>query len=349
MGQAEDIPLPLFASKKMIDRDAARINAGKTSTMRPSYHSTHFEQLPVTPDVEKFWRFKNTCQRIDTEPRTADHPPGIFTDAELAMFDPVFRNFITDCYKHGIPGHKQIPTRTKDVLESPYGRHDGDDGPPPGCMRPSPPKEEQLSTTLTAVHESSGPYWDFDTWKAWAEDVAVKAKASPATSHATGGDYFKGFTGVRPSRLQSTHSASTLISSSSIISADWWLSDEWLLDAGVAVGPYIPASPQLQAVARHSVVTDSSMDPDGQRFPTLRNSLIVHLDRNKTARGNYAFSTSGSSDVSVTFHPLPATLRTTMGANQAMDFVDQGTKHMISKPSKWVVKRIEKLRGAKRA
>lgn len=219
VAQPEDAPMPLFAPQKVIDRDMVRME-GLSVHRRVASHTRLFQQSSADGSgVPDCWCFNNTCERIDAEPRSTNHPLGVFTEAEMDMFDPVFRDFIKDCYKYGIPGYGEPFKQGPGAGIAPTNPDGYDDHKPSRRKHKGGPPQLLLDRHAPAAYFStvgklSDPYWDIEGWKKWATGVTAGARTtypkdtqvpvlSPTCSAVPEHDPFTDSPKTRPSRADS--------------------------------------------------------------------------------------------------------------------------------------------------
>lgn len=316
--KVEDIPKPLFASKKMIDRDIARVTRSNdtSNTRTRSYMPVTSQAIQEKAKIPSCYHYTNTFSKIDATPRTAAHIPGTFTSAELEMFDPVFRAFIQDCYDHGIPGPSEVPksdpsTKKHDSLVTPYQF-----------------AKQQQDAALSPQDESFNPYWDIQAWRKWVDHVAVESRSHACSSSvASVGTKFA----AEPA------CSFQLGDSTSTEDAAWWLSDEFLADTSLPAPNHHPLNSAMTITTRKSgksVPLTSSILEQPARVSIQQFKLPRHADM-----------------TSHDLQPLLATMRATVEEGEdthttATRGAMHGTgKGMLRRPSRWLSRRMMRLRG----
>lgn len=381
-------PAPVLSSRKMIDRDMARLLAKQTSTT--------LQELPRTPNYSRpiqqmdtsclnWGRFTNTCERIDEEPKTTGQL-GTFSDAEMSMFDPIFQDFVKKCYEYGVPGYGgavKVQSLAEELEAAGEARsHDDSFGGDHIELLNFTVMRKPLPQSALRHDSPQDPYWDMEAWKKWSLGVAGDAPppapaiaSPPATPPVPLRNPFRefNFSKTRPSRAP-FEDVVEAIDEAVQESREWWLSDVFLDNTEVheVSAKHFPPQVRQQATYKHSisaeVVRASQLsqdftileDPDaaqsdchfpappGQRFPGLRSSILVYAGQNKVPRRGYPSSES-SSDVSIKFSPLPDALRTAVREMRDEEVEDESLgASAVKTPSKWFVKRLQSLKGGRK-
>jgi hypothetical protein len=312
----EDVPEPLFSSSKMIDRDIAHrkeVNGAGDGRVL-SYMRVTSQAVEAKVDIPECYRFLNMFESVDASPRTVQHVPGTFTQAELDMFDPIFRAFIQDCYKHGIPGPAEA---SKTAIASTSAHSNG------SRMTPYQFAKQQEDVAGLPQDESFNPYWDIQAWRKWTEHVAAESHDLPSliADPAAQRDHFTTFPGLRHPHSARGDTAEAFVTED----AEWWLSDECLADADQP-GPVSTARP-VDAPASSSELL-------------LPQPYIVYYEVQKFKVPPYTATPSYHTQPLQDMMRITAKEVDTTPTHQ----VKSGTG-MLRRPSKWLSRRMQRLRS----